>query len=336
MEKIDFVVTWVDGSDKEWLKNKKKYSLREKSTKDARSTQDNKSFRDWDTFKYWFRGVEKFAPWVNHVYVVTANQKPYFLDVNNPKLTIVSHREIMPESSLPTFNSRAIEMNLNKIPGLSDEFVYFNDDMYLISTVKPTDFFQDGLPKDSGIISPIIPERYGTAATQVNNLEVINEKISKKDFLFNNKKKLFCLMYGKYNLKNLIYRKNKLIIGFQETHLPTSFLKSSFDYFWQEEPKLLADTTYTRFKNKNNINQWLFRDWQIAKGTYSPRSMKFGKLFSLKKGMSEIHKELQKRNVKVLCINDDFNITEEEFNNKKQRLIADFDSFLYGKSKFEK
>lgn len=336
MEKIDFVVTWVDDSDKEWLKNKKKYSIGEKNTKDAKSTQDNKSFRDWDTFKYWFRGVEKFAPWVNHVYVVTANQKPYFLDVNNPKITIVSHGEIMPESSLPTFNSRAIEMNLNKIPGLSDEFVYFNDDMYLISKVEATDFFQDGLPKDSGIISPIVPERYGTAATQVNNLEVINEKISKKEFLFNNKKKLFRLRYGKYNLKNLIYRKNKLIIGFQETHLPTSFLKSSFAYFWHEEPKLLADTTHTRFKNKNNINQWLFRDWQIAKGTYSPRSMKFGRLFSLKKEMSQIHKELQDRNVKVLCINDDFNITEEEFKNKKQLLTADFDSFLYSKSKFEK
>lgn len=335
MKNIDFVVTWVDGADPKWLQEKQMYSQKESKTKDAKSTQDAKTFREWDTFKYWFRGVEKFAPWVNHIYVVTSGQKPGFLNFNNPKLTLVSHDRIMPADSLPTFNSRAIEMNLSKIPGLSDQFVYFNDDMYLISKVEPDDFFKSELPRDVNIISPILPERYGTASTQTNNMEIINEKISKSDFLKNTKGKLFRREYGKYNLKSMLNLSSRILVGLQETHLPTSFLKSSFDYFWENETDVLNSTTHTRFKNKSNVNQWLFRDWQIVTGRFIPRSISFGKLFSLKKGKNQIHKELTKRRVKVLCINDDFNINQLEFAQTKRQLIADFDSFLSNKSTFE-
>ena len=59
--KIDFVMIWVDGNDPEWRKEKDKYSNNVDNNTDNREAR----FRDWDNLQYWFRGVEKFAPWVN-------------------------------------------------------------------------------------------------------------------------------------------------------------------------------------------------------------------------------------------------------------------------------
>jgi hypothetical protein len=87
-------------------------------------------------------------PWVNHVYVVTADQVPKWLDVSHPKLTMVSHREIFPAEYLPTFNSSAIEARLHHIPGLSEHYLYFNDDVCAGRPLQPTVFFTpNGLSK---------------------------------------------------------------------------------------------------------------------------------------------------------------------------------------------
>ena len=95
---IDFVVTWVDGSDPIWRKKKSRYDGSVDTSK--KSMNSEKAYRDWGTFKYWFRGVEKFAPWVNKVYLVTDNQKPDWLDISNEKLVIVDHREIKYNTAL--------------------------------------------------------------------------------------------------------------------------------------------------------------------------------------------------------------------------------------------
>ena len=85
--------------------------------------------------------VERHAPWVNNIYLITNGQRPKWLNVNHPKLKWVRHEEFIPEEYLPTFNSSAIEMNIHRIDGLSENFVLFNDDMYLIQDVKYSDFF---------------------------------------------------------------------------------------------------------------------------------------------------------------------------------------------------
>lgn len=61
--KIDFVVTWVDGNDDDWLREKNKYLPNENDT----SCSDNR-YRDWELMRYWFRGIEKYAPWVNQIF----------------------------------------------------------------------------------------------------------------------------------------------------------------------------------------------------------------------------------------------------------------------------
>ncbi len=79
-EKIDFVLTWVDDNDPDWLAQKNKYA----SGKVNESNSPIR-YRDWDLLKYWFRAVEVNASWVNKIYFVTCGQKADCLDVTNPK-----------------------------------------------------------------------------------------------------------------------------------------------------------------------------------------------------------------------------------------------------------
>ena len=99
--KIDYVIYWCDGSDEEWQKKKAQYR--------GTSFQNNTvRFRDWGILKFWFRAVEQFSPWVNHIYVITDNQKPHWLDFSHPKLSHVDHKDFIPHQYLPTFNSHTI------------------------------------------------------------------------------------------------------------------------------------------------------------------------------------------------------------------------------------
>ena len=97
MDKIDFVLPWVDGSDSAWIKQRNEYlGIKNDQTQDSR-------FRDWENLQYWFRGVEKFAPWVNHIYFVTWGHIPSWLNTDHPKLTVVKHEDYIPKQYLHTF-----------------------------------------------------------------------------------------------------------------------------------------------------------------------------------------------------------------------------------------
>lgn len=154
---IDVVYTWVNGTDPRW-KAEKEYWHKHwiasltgqplpQQPEDAAhvkgsdtSNADNR-FRDNEELRYSLRSLEKYAPWVRRIYVVTDGQIPSWLDMESPKLQIVKHRDIFANAShLPVFSSPAIEWNLDNIPGLSDSFLYFNDDVFLGARVHPEDF----------------------------------------------------------------------------------------------------------------------------------------------------------------------------------------------------
>ena len=96
-------------------------------------------YRGYGIFNYWFRMIEKHAPWVNHIYLVTNGQNR-MVELGYPQLKLVTHKEFIPKEYLPTYNSAAIELNLHRIEGLSENFLYFNDDMYLIRDSQPRFF----------------------------------------------------------------------------------------------------------------------------------------------------------------------------------------------------
>lgn len=131
---IDFVITWVDGDDPIWQKKFEYFS--KFSEGDKRSVR----YRNWDLLRYWFRGVEKYASWVRYVFFVTEGHIPDWINTECTKLKIVKHSDFIPLDDLPLFNSRAIEVNLHRIPELSEKFVYFNDDFLIINKINKTFF----------------------------------------------------------------------------------------------------------------------------------------------------------------------------------------------------
>lgn len=98
-------------------------------------------YRDNEELRFSLRSLEKHAPWVRRIFIVTDDQIPYWLELEHPRVQLVPHHLIFPNAShLPTFSSPAIETHLHRIPGLSRYYVYFNDDVFLGADVWPDDF----------------------------------------------------------------------------------------------------------------------------------------------------------------------------------------------------
>lgn len=136
---IDVVYTWVDSNDPAWRTAHARYSREHRA--DNSSADNEERYIDRDELRYSLRSLWMFLPFVNHIYVVTADQWPAWLN-EHPKVSVVPHSEIFPNPAvLPTFNSHAIESCLHRIPGLAENFIYFNDDVFLGREVAELDFF---------------------------------------------------------------------------------------------------------------------------------------------------------------------------------------------------
>jgi len=133
----DIVITYVDGLDPLWQQDYEKYVGKKILAK---------RFRDWGLMKYLFRGIEANMPFVGNVFLIVARDSQVPAWINRERVKIVLHEDIIPSEFLPVFNSLAIEMYIHNIPGLNEQYLYFNDDMYPIRPSKETDFFRDGRP----------------------------------------------------------------------------------------------------------------------------------------------------------------------------------------------
>lgn len=324
-EKIDFVITWVDGNDENWKQEKVKYA-----DIDGREDKRDVRYRDWDILKYWFRAIEKNAKWVNKLFFVTCGQKPEWLNEKYEKIVLVNHEDFIDKKYLPTFNSCVIEANLHRIKGLSDKFVYFNDDMFLNKEVYPEDFFVHGKPKDNLIFTPVNPSTDIADGIHYNSMKVIN-----RNFEFGNidRKKMFSLKNGKYLYKNISLSIYGFNVGMRFNHLPTSFLKSTFEEVWIREGELLNKICANKFRTHCDVSQWLFQFWQMASNNYELRKVSDGKYFDIKRDNKNIFNEIKNHKYKLICINDNEKI--EEFEEVKARLVRVFEKRYSHKSEFE-
>ena len=146
MSKIDIIVPFYNDKDDKWRNIMYEY-MAEEGSKDRQVTGDER-YRDWDCFKYFFRCIEKNCKWVNKVFVVVASESqiPEWLNTKYEKLEVVYHREFIPEELLPTFDPMTIDVYFSKIKGLSDNYVYMNDDYYFINPTTVGMFFVDDYP----------------------------------------------------------------------------------------------------------------------------------------------------------------------------------------------
>ena len=334
---IDVVICWVDGSDELWRKEKHFWESKEHPNETKIEQQWNKGnirFRDWGTLRYFFRGIEQFAPWVHNIYFVTYGHLPPWLNISHPKLRIVRHEEYIPQKYLPTFNSHTIELNFHRIQGLSEQFIYFNDDQFLTAPNEETDFFRNGLPCDCAILNPM-PMTRGIGHAEINNIGIINDHFNKNRVIASHPFKWFNLKYGRKALRTCLMMPWKRFVGLYEQHLPTSFLKSSYEKVWEQEKEELDLTCKCKFRDRSNVNQWLIKNWQIAEGQFIPRSFNIGRMFMYGEdgNYDEVCAAVRSRKWKMLCINDSVSI--DDFERRKAQLLEAFYAILPEKSKYE-
>lgn len=326
---IDFVLAWVDGGDPEWIRLRNNYCGESQKINEAR-------YRDWGVLRYWFRAVEAYAPWVRKIHFVTCGQTPDWLNTAHPKLHLVNHTDYIPSEYLPTFSSRTIDLNFHRIPDLAEHFVYFNDDMYLNAPVEPTDFFVDGQPCESAILSQFVPsvQRDPFKHTLCNDMAFINDHFNKHAVMGRNLSKWFSPKYGKMVLKNIYFGIPKGFSAFHNFHVSSSMLKSTYEKVWEMEPEILHRTCKNRFRALSDVNQYVMNYYHICTGNFSPRSVNFGQYYTIGPDSKALHRDITEHRHKLICAND--NIDFEDIAEEQKQLIAAFEQALPRKSSFEK
>ena len=327
---IDFVVTWVDMNDPEWQKEFSKYSG---DRNNIRNGVSEARFRDYGFLKYWFRGVEKFAPWVRKIHSVTSGQKPEWLDTSNPKINMVSHKDYIPARFLPTFNSVVIEYYMHRIPGLAEHFVYFNDDFYIINKIGTERFFRNGLPCDIAAFkyNPSWSQWYRTLE---NSIKIINRHFDKKEVMERDRDKWFYSGYGSKARWNYILKPYGKFIPLRTPHNAQPYLKSTFEEVWSAVGEELTAASSNRFRAMNDYTPELFRTWQICKGNFEPyNTYSDTKMFPLLIKSGQAIKAIREQSYSLVCLNDNVHI--RNYAQVMENLEKAFASILPEKSGFE-
>ena len=334
---VDFVVLWVDGSDPEWLKEKNKYQ----SAGLEKASTDAKRFRDWDVMKYWFRAVDQYAPWVRKVHFVTWGHLPPFLNRDAPKLHIVNHEDFLPDEFRPTFSSHTLELNLWRIQGLSECFVYFNDDVFINRPTAKSDFFDEKthLPRMHFFEMPIRFYDYAAIQTQpmVTGTGLINKHFDKRKIPLSK-------MPGKYlsmkypfsdNIRSLFMKLlfPNYYVGFRQYHGPAVLTLDTYREIWGKEEELMLRTSRNRFRVYQDPNIWSFLFWQLASGKFAPKK-NGNKFYNLDETtIDTVCSDIEHHAYETLCINDAY--SGEDFDRMRAKLQDAFEKTLPEKCSFE-
>ena len=143
MSGIDIVYLWVDGADPAWrTRRQHAYAAWAQAHPGQLALHGNVAgrYRDSGELRYNLRALERFFPGHGHIYLLTDRQVPHWLRAS-PRLTVIDHASLMPGASLPVFDSGHIESYLHHIPGLSERFLYLNDDVFFGAPFEPAFWF---------------------------------------------------------------------------------------------------------------------------------------------------------------------------------------------------
>ncbi|MEC9491600.1 stealth conserved region 3 domain-containing protein [Flexistipes sp.] len=216
--KIDAVYLWVDDNDSEWREKKNFYCS--SNSKNNSAAVHECRFRDNDELRYSLRSLEKYAPWINNVFIIADNQKPSW--INEKEIQIIDHKEIFPDwATLPNFNSNAIELCSHRIKNLNEHYMLFNDDFILGNAVYPDYFFnKNGTPRSWAI-------------------EKKSSKIKKSSH--------------DYYTKQIIEKKMSSPFLFKVRHYPKVFKKTIMLKIWEEFKDEVRLTLKHRFRSSTDL-----------------------------------------------------------------------------------
>jgi hypothetical protein len=249
---IDAVYTWVDGSDPAW-RARWRTAHADHAALNWQSANESR-YLDREELRYSLRSLHLYAPWLNRIYLVTDEQVPHWLKLDDPRLVLVSHHELFDTSArLPTFNSHAIESQLHRIPGLAEHFVYLNDDMFLGRPISPSMFFHGNgvakfFPSTAALVDlgdATIDDLPVTAAGK-NNREVIRQRFGRT-----------------------ITQKMK--------HAPYALRRSVLEEIAAELPGAVARTRDSQFRQPSDLSiaSSLHHYWSYLRGTSVPGSLRY-------------------------------------------------------------
>jgi len=298
--KIDAVITWVDGDDPQHLAKREKHTHKEKPVPaGAKPTR----FSSLDEIVYCVLSIAKYAPFFNKIYIVTDGQIPPVFDAVNKhfpeqfdKIEIVDHKVIFQgyTEHLPTFNSLSIESLLHRIPNLSENYVYFNDDFFLVRPCDASDWFDGEIAiLDGKMLSKIygIWDNITSAIKDVLRIPLNARRISSKT--------------GQRITAELAGYTGSF---FNNSHSPLAVRKSSLVTFFAQNPDvLIANISYKFRSTEQIIPITLSNHLDLANGR--AKIGKNGRLVYAQGGRGAEKKALQKiddiesdPNVKFFCI----------------------------------
>lgn len=313
---IDVVYTWVDGSDHKWQKLKVDALSLDDPENFIQNAIDEARFKDHDELKFSLRSIEQFAPWINHIWLVTAGQVPNWLNVGNDKITIVDHKDIWKtDDGLPNFNSHAIEANINNIENLSKYFLYFNDDFILGRPVKPETFFHgNGVTK------------FFESKTLVNYINV--QPIDNASTI------------AAKNARSVIFERFGRSFSRKFYHTPSAIDRSVLTLMEAENEELFDLTRRAKFRQNSDIAAVgsFYFNWANAMGRAVPGRISYAYIdpstFMGRKLLSQV---IKKRNYDTLCINDgSTNETDRQREESDLFIKSSLQKLLPIKSSFEK
>jgi hypothetical protein len=312
---IDLVYLWVDGSDPRWLAKRNAFIGTPNGHSDISS---NGRYDDNGELKYSLRSIGKYAPWIRKIFIVTDNQTPNWLDVTNPRIKIIDHREIIPEVGLPCFNSTVIEYFIHKIPDLSEFFLFANDDMFFNAALSPEFFFaSDGFPIVRLIRKPLGKWHY-RAYRQLKLLAGKEVGIYQK--MIADASLLVEKTYGKY------------YSGIPH-HNIDSFKKSDFsDAMEQVFSEQVEKSLCHHVRHADDVHRSIISYYMLAIGHGHIKYVNKRESMRISAHKPDFMKRLIRRKPKLFCLNDSQRVKDSD----RSRIKPFLEELFSEKSVFEK
>ena len=291
MRSIDAVITWVDGSDEDYKKKIENHL--------TTSTNYKKQYLQANEIEYCVKSILKFAPFVRRIFIVTDNQKPSFNGLKDlivsKKVKVVDHKEIFKgyEKYLPTFNIRSIDAVLHRIEDLSEMFVYFNDDVFLINKIREEDWFVE---------NKVVLMGKWAKSYSINPIKVLSGKFKKA--------------FGLRPSFNASQSKAANLSGFKKEyfksyHTARPQIKSLIKEFYHKNPESLIDQIKYRFRHYNQFMPYslcwhllIKENRAIIKGVKELKEIQQTQNLNAKQLISILEKLDDTKEVKYLNIQD--------------------------------
>lgn len=292
---MDAVITYVDGADPLWQRD---------FAAASGGAESVRRYRDWGTLPYLLRGIGRYLPFIENVFLVVARESQVPDWADRSALRVVLHRDILPEQLLPTFNSTTIELFLHRIEGLAEQYLYFNDDFFPVRDSSPADFFPDG--------EPATGFRRHLLATGLYKRQSRNA--------------------WRFARTALGLRPG---IGFRRPqHTCSPMLRSvCAELYDRTEQQLLA--TATPLRAACNLNQYVYLDYALLAGKGISRSLSNRHLSLGAVTPEQLSEAILNPDRNILCIND-VEMSQQRFETLRTAMLAAFEARFPGKSRFER